>query len=278
MGEHDDAAGLRDVSGPREEISPQREAALLEATLRYQISVDPSQVGPVLDLAAVGIVNSAWRNSPVEDWHAGDGPLTDGEMLRVNAHTTWRVREVVRRWRAEMGLTARSPMAAVDGLDTDHVGWLAVRIFRWLVNPGRRLPTGVTLADLAGADLGEFTEHVDGMLGGCAATAEPRRRMSPTGPGCGDSSSTGPEILNRWRRGVSSTPALATSVRHYHRYPTIWCLRRSRQSDVGLASRTGRGRPKQHLRDRSRVTHRRPPSAMRRRTSLPAATLTRQPH
>src|SRR6266511_2610884 len=127
MGEHDDAAGLRDVSGPREEISPQREAALLEATLRYQISVDPSQVGPVLDLAAVGIVNSAWRNSPVEDWH-----------------------------------------------DTDHVGWLAVRIFRWLVNPGRRLPTGVTLADLAGADLDEFTEHVDGMLGGFAATAERR--------------------------------------------------------------------------------------------------------
>jgi hypothetical protein len=62
-------------------------------------------------------------------------------------------------------------MAALDGLDTDDVDRLAVRIFRWLVNPSRRLPTGVTVADLAGDDLGEFTGHVDGTLGGFAATA-----------------------------------------------------------------------------------------------------------
>jgi len=297
MGERDAAAGVRDVCGPREEISPQREAALLEAVLRHQVGIDPSLVGPVLDLAAVGIVNSAWRNSPVEDWHAGDGPLTDGDMLRVNAHTAWRVREVMRRWRAEMGLTARSPMAAVHGLNPDHVEWLAVRIFRWLVNPGRRLPTGVTLADLAGADLDEFTEHVDGTLGGFAATAErrgprfalhraaahgglacphwwgtptwpalvgtfarfsttrlirtggrtgtcaagfdPRRRRSPIGLGCGDCSSYGPGISNRGRPSGSSTPAWDTSVRHYRRYPTTWCFRHSRLSEVGLASRTG---------------------------------------
>lgn len=42
----------------------------------------------VLDLAAVGIVNSAWRNSPAEDWHA-QGRLDDGDMLRINAHNTW---------------------------------------------------------------------------------------------------------------------------------------------------------------------------------------------
>jgi hypothetical protein len=168
MGEQDDAFAVRD------EMSPQREEALLDAVLRHQVGIDPSRVAAVLDLAAVGIVNSGWRNSPVEDWHAGDGPLTDGDMLRVNAHTTWRVREIMRRWRAEVGLTARSPMAALDGLDTDDIDRLAVRIFRWLVNPRRRLPTGVTLADLAGDDLGEFTDHVDGTLGGFAATAERR--------------------------------------------------------------------------------------------------------
>jgi hypothetical protein len=70
-----------------------------------------------------------------------------------------------------VGLTARSPMAALDGLDTDDIDRLAVRIFRWLVNPRRWLPTGVALADLAGDDLGEFTDHVDGTLGGFAATA-----------------------------------------------------------------------------------------------------------
>lgn len=45
MGERDYSAGVRDVSGVRDEIGPQREAALLEAMLRYQISVDPSQIG-----------------------------------------------------------------------------------------------------------------------------------------------------------------------------------------------------------------------------------------
>jgi hypothetical protein len=168
MGERDPASAVRD------ELSPQREQALLEAMLRHQVAMDPSQLAAVLDLAAVGIVNSGWRNSPVEDWHAGGGPLGDGDMLRVNAHTTWRVREIMRRWRTEAGLTPRSPMAALDGLDTDDADRLAVRIFRWLVNPTRRLPTGVTLTELAGNDLGEFTDHVDGTLGGFAATAQRR--------------------------------------------------------------------------------------------------------
>jgi hypothetical protein len=168
MGERDRASAVRD------EVSPQREKALLEVMLRHQVGIDPSQLEPVLDLAAVGIVNSGWRNSPVEDWHAGDGPLSDGDMLRVNAHTTWRVREIMRRWRTETGLTARSSMAALDGLDIDDVDQLAVRIFRWLSNPSRRLPTGVTLAELAGDELREFTDHVNGTLGGFAATAERR--------------------------------------------------------------------------------------------------------
>jgi hypothetical protein len=133
------------------------------------------------DLAAVGIVNSGWRNSPVEDWHAGDGPLSDGDMLRVNAHTTWRVREIMRRWRTEVGLTARSPMAALDWLDTDDSDRLAVRIFRWLVNPTRRLPTGVTLAALAGNDLGSLNpKPPNGSSPPALGTSEGRCLRSPT--------------------------------------------------------------------------------------------------
>ncbi len=156
------------------EMGLQREETLLEAMLRHQAGIDPDRVGPVLDLAAVGIVNSAWRNSPVEDWHAGDGPLDDGDMLRINAHTTWRVRQIIRRWRAEVGLTPESHVTVLDAVEADAVDWLAVRIFRWLVTPTRRLPTGMTLAELAGDDLGEFSAHVEGTLGGFAATAESR--------------------------------------------------------------------------------------------------------
>ena len=70
-------------------ISPEREQALLDAILRHQVGIDPHDAAVVLDLAAVGIVNNAWRNSPVEDWHA-QGRLDDGDMLRINAHSTWR--------------------------------------------------------------------------------------------------------------------------------------------------------------------------------------------
>jgi hypothetical protein len=45
---------------------------------------------------------------------------------------------------------------------------------RWLVTPTRRLPTGMTLSELAGDDLDEFSTHVKGALGGFAATVEIR--------------------------------------------------------------------------------------------------------
>src|SRR5207248_843005 len=100
-------------------MSPQREKVLLEPILRHQIGIDPQRLGPVLDLAAVGVVNSAWRNSAVEDWHAGDGVLSDGDMLRINAHSTWRVRQIMRRWRADLLLAADSPIAELDRLEFD---------------------------------------------------------------------------------------------------------------------------------------------------------------
>jgi hypothetical protein len=81
--EGDDRSRLTD-----DELTSQEEEDLLERILRRQVGVDPDRLGQVLDLAAVGIVNSVWRNGPVEDWHAGGGPLTDGAMLRINAHTT----------------------------------------------------------------------------------------------------------------------------------------------------------------------------------------------
>src|SRR5215472_7439314 len=47
-------------------------------------------LGPVLDLAAIGLVNGAWRNTCVGTWHV-QGRMRDGDMLRVNSHTTWQV-------------------------------------------------------------------------------------------------------------------------------------------------------------------------------------------
>jgi hypothetical protein len=75
---------------------------------------------------------------------------------------------------AKVGLTPESQVTVLDAVDADAVEWLAGRVSRWLVTPTRRLPTGMTLAELAGDDLDEFSTHVEGALGDFAATVEIR--------------------------------------------------------------------------------------------------------
>jgi hypothetical protein len=157
-----------------DELDPAQLEALYGQVLAHQAGIDPNVLGEVLDLAAVGLVNSAWRNSPVEDWHAGRGSLSDGDMLRINSHTTWRVREIIRRWRREIGLAPYDLATTVDDIDVMHVNTIAYRVFRWLTTPTRRLPTGQTLRAIAGDELDEFVDHVDRSLGGFAAQADRR--------------------------------------------------------------------------------------------------------
>ena len=90
------------------ELSPQREDELVAQILRDQVGIDPRSLRPVLRLTALALVHSAWRNTHVEDWHA-EGRLHDGDMLRINSHSTWRLRQLLFRWRAEMGFTPDSP-------------------------------------------------------------------------------------------------------------------------------------------------------------------------
>lgn len=62
------SADTDDDTQQRGELSYAQEEDLLEAMLRHQVCIDPHHVGAVLDVAAVGLVNSAWRNSP---WRTG---------------------------------------------------------------------------------------------------------------------------------------------------------------------------------------------------------------
>ena len=68
-------------------LSPADEEELSRAILRDQVGVDPRHLTPVLELAALGLINAAWRNTAVENWHA-QGRLHDGDMLRINSHST----------------------------------------------------------------------------------------------------------------------------------------------------------------------------------------------
>ena len=158
---------------PAADMTPEREEQLTADLLRERADIDPDNAGPLADLAAIGLVNGAWRNTCVENWHA-EGRLRDGDMLRVNSHTTWRVRQLMRRWMRETGLDAAAPASALDDLTADDVWLLAPRLYQWLASPSRRLPTGVTLAQLAGAGLTEYENDVDECLSAFAAQAEDR--------------------------------------------------------------------------------------------------------
>jgi len=154
-------------------MAPEREEQLTADLLRERAGIDPGKVGPVVDLAAIGLVNGAWRNTCVESWHA-EGRMHDGDMLRVNSHTTWRVRQLMRRWMRETDLHADTPTSELDGIMAEDVWWLARRLYHWLANPARKLPTGVTLTQLAGDGLAEYEDDADECLSAFGAQAEER--------------------------------------------------------------------------------------------------------
>ncbi|HEX5596433.1 MAG TPA: hypothetical protein VFX61_10505 [Micromonosporaceae bacterium] len=158
------------LTATADDVSTRRLRAWMHAYLMH-LGVDPDRLGAVLDVAAVGIVNSAWRNSVVENWHAGRGPLSDADMLVINSHSTWRVRQLAHRWRRDLGLRYDTPAIAIDDSAGDF-DWLGSRLYAWFASPHRKLPTGQVLGGLAGDDLAEYAQHAAGVLGGLLAQAD----------------------------------------------------------------------------------------------------------
>ena len=155
------------------DLTPEREEQIMANLLRDRVGIDPGKVGPVVDLTAIGLVNGAWRNTCVESWHA-EGRLVDGDMLRANSHATWRVRKFMHRWMRETGLDSDAPVSAFEGVTVNDVWQLAHRLYAWLASPVRKLPTGVTLAQLAGDSLAEYRDYADAGLSAFAVQAEQR--------------------------------------------------------------------------------------------------------
>jgi hypothetical protein len=154
-------------------LSPADEEELSRTILRDQVGVDPRHLTPVLELAALGLINSAWRNTAVENWHA-QGRLHDGDMLRINSHSTWRLRQLLFRWRAEMGFTPDSPANVLNGVGFGDFRWLGGRIWTWIINPSRRLANGIVLRDLAGENLPDLERDADQALTALVYQAEAR--------------------------------------------------------------------------------------------------------
>ena len=119
-------------------LSLQREDGLVVQILRDQVGIDPRSLRSVLRLTALGLVHSAWRNTRVEDWHA-EGRLHDGDMLRISSHMSWRLDQLLWRWRTQMGIAPDASAHSLDEIGFDDFRWLDGRIYQWIVNPSRHL-------------------------------------------------------------------------------------------------------------------------------------------
>ncbi|CAM5397949.1 hypothetical protein AB0F92_15970 [Kitasatospora aureofaciens] len=161
----------RDVQRRIDEARAMMTEEIFEGMLA-KAGTDPADLAALLDVLAIGITNGAWRNSCVENWHA-EGRLSDGDMMRINSHTTHGVRQRLRGWTKEFGITT-STSEGLAGLTVDDADALGYRLFRWLTNPGRKLPTGATLAELARTEeeLDEYVEHADQSLRGFVGQME----------------------------------------------------------------------------------------------------------
>jgi hypothetical protein len=77
---------------PVRATNPSSTPAAARATIfsaARQVGINRQDRAEVLDLAAVAITRWAWRDSPVEDWHADpDSRIGDPELMRANAATT----------------------------------------------------------------------------------------------------------------------------------------------------------------------------------------------
>lgn len=154
-------------------VTPERESELIDGLLREQVGIDTAQLSPVVDLVAIGLANSAWRNSPVEAWHAG-GRLSNGQMLRVNSSTTWRIRQLLAHWLAEAGFSLHTSTSDLNSIPAGDAEYLATQVYRWLASPRRKLLDGLTLGELARDGLPGYQRHAEQALGGFALMARDR--------------------------------------------------------------------------------------------------------
>jgi len=109
--------------------------ALTREHLGLTLEDDPE---PIAQLATIGIVNDAWRNTYLEELHAGSHPsggFPDTLMMRFNIATTRAVAPHVR---------------------ADRIDWAGLTAT--LSDPERPLPGDTTVAELAGDELPELLD------------------------------------------------------------------------------------------------------------------------
>lgn len=131
----------------------------------------PDDLGALLRYAPVALAHLCWRNTILEDWHAGpDSKISDAEMMRANVATTRIFHQCL--WTAlEPIWSARGPFA-VGAIDVETPAEAFMDAFEEAFDPERVLPHGGVLGEIAGDEWDELEEHAETQLGGLIGQAE----------------------------------------------------------------------------------------------------------
>lgn len=150
------------------------ESTFNEETLRRLLQsteVHPDDIGTLLRYAPAALTHLCWRNSIVEDWHAGpDSRISDAEMMRANISTT-------RIFHQSLWFALGESWADVGPFDESLLDpeVLAVAFADALADAfdiDRLLPHGITLGDLGGEEFDELQEHAALQLSALVSMAE----------------------------------------------------------------------------------------------------------
>lgn len=136
---------------------------LLETALRTSGGVHPDDVITQLRYAPLALTHLCWRNTVVEDWHAGpNSSLHDGEMMAANVATTRIFHQAL--WAAFGDRVADATLVCRDDFapqDLESLQYAFADAYEAGFDPDRRLPHGRTLADAGGDTVDDLAQHAE---------------------------------------------------------------------------------------------------------------------
>ncbi len=123
--------------------------------------VHPDDMPTLLRYAPLGLTHLCWRNSVLEDWHAGpDSRIGDADMMRANVATTRLFHQAL--WAAFGEQIADADLMCRANMTDDDIAELE-SAFRDALEDAftadRMLPHGATVGEVGGDEVDELYEH-----------------------------------------------------------------------------------------------------------------------
>lgn len=135
--------------------------------------VHPDDVVTLARWAPLGMTHLAWRNSVLEDWHAGpDSQISDGGMFMANVATTrtyaWAIEEMFTSWEIDRFAC----LADVREIEPESLAYFLLEAAEDSTDPERTLPHGATVADIGGDEVHLLAVHAENQASALADMAE----------------------------------------------------------------------------------------------------------